>query len=344
MKVTMEQVAQKAGVSKALVSRFLNEKPGVSEKSRIRIKDAIDDLHYRLPGVRSGNVIALVLDGVSSFHAPLLSACSAAALAEGYVMTIVDCFDNNAVKEKTADLISQGSVQGVLLYGSSISDKTMIDIFIQNEIPLVLIENNMPGVDVEKILIDNFQGQHNITKYVIDRGFTDIRMIPWDLSTRAGAERLAGFLAALREHEVMTGNSYVCPPERPGFQGVFDIVSELRSLHNLPEVFVCSGDTIATYVLASCVKLGIKVPEELSVTGFDGLSADIFAAWGPCLTTMRQPLSEMGGFAVKRLLRHIENPGEPPMKRMFHTELVVGETVGLMELNRRKEGPVLKGK
>ncbi|MDR2019981.1 MAG: LacI family transcriptional regulator [Treponema sp.] len=327
MKVTMEQVANRAGVSKALVSRFINEKSGVGKENRARIQDAINYLHYRLPGAREGNTISVILDGVSSFHAPLLSACSAGALAEGYALTIVDCFDDSTVKEEVAGILSRGCTRGVLIYGSSISDKLMIDIFIQNEMPLVLIENDLPGVDVEKILVDNFQGQYNITKHVIDMGFTDIRMIPWNLSTRAGTDRLAGFLAAMREHQLMAGNSYVYPLEKPGFQGVFELIRELYSLRNLPQVFVCSGDTVATYVLASCVKLGIKVPEELSVTGFDGLSADIFASWGPVLTTMRQPLSEMGDFAVKRLLKHIENPGEPALKKMFHTGLIAGETV-----------------
>jgi LacI family transcriptional regulator len=327
MKVTMEQVANRAGVSKALVSRFINGKPGVGKESRSRIQDAINCLHYRLPDTREGNTISIILDGVSSFHGPLLSACSASALAEGYALTIVDCFDDSAIKKEVAGILSQGCTRGILVYGSSISDKAMVDIFIQNEIPLVLVENDLPGADVEKILIDNFQGQYNITKYVIDRGFTDIRMIPWNLSTRAGTERLAGFLAAMRENQLMVGNSYVCPLEKPGFQGVFELVKKLHSLHNLPQVFVCSGDTVATYVLASCVKIGIKVPEELSVTGFDGLSADIFASWGPVLTTMRQPLSKMGDFSVKRLLYHIKNPKEPPLKEMFHTELVVGETV-----------------
>jgi LacI family transcriptional regulator len=327
MKVTMEHVAARAGVSKALVSRFINEKSGVGKENRARIQDAINHLHYRLPGVRDGTTISIILDLVSSFHTPLLSACSAGALEEGYALTIVDCFDDRAIKKKAAGILSKACTRGILVYGSSIFDKVMIDIFIQNEIPLVLVENDLPGADVEKILVDNFQGQYNITKYVIDRGFTDIRMIPWSLSTRSGTERLAGFLAAMRENQLMSGNSYVCPLEKPGFQGVFELVRELHSLNNLPQVFVCSGDTIATYVLASCVKLGIKVPEELSVTGFDGISADIFASWGPVLTTMRQPLSEMGDFAVKRLLAHIRNPEEPSLKKMFHTELVAGETV-----------------
>jgi LacI family transcriptional regulator len=326
MKATMDQVAKKAGVSKALVSRFLNAKTGISENSRVRIKSAIDDLHYRLPGVMSGNTIAIILDGVSIFHGPLLTACSAAALAEGYLLTIVDCFDDDAVKEKIAGIISGDRIQGIIVYGSSLSDKVMIDIFIQHEMPLVLIENDMPGANVEKILVDNFQGQYNITKYIIDMGFTDIRMIPWNISTRAGTERVSGFLAAIRESALMTANNYVYPPEKKGYQGVFEIVEKLFVRHDLPQVFVCGGDTIATYVLASCLKLGIKVPEELSVTGFDGVPSDAYAPWGPQLTSMRQPLSEMGEYAVKRLLKHINNPNEPPNKKFFHTDLIKGES------------------
>jgi LacI family transcriptional regulator len=91
-------------------------------------------------------------------------------------------------------------------------------------------------------------------------------------------------------------------------------------------VFVCSGDTIAAYALISCEKLGIKVPYELSITGFDGIPIEL-APWASLLTTMRQPLAEMGSFAAKRLLWHIQNPGEAPQKTLFHTALIPGETV-----------------
>ena len=327
MKVTMDEVAKKAGVSKTLVSRYLNSKPGVSQENKSRIKNAVDGLHYRLPGIKESAVITIILDGITDFHQPLLEACSAAALEEGCLLTIVDCFDNTSVKVRNADILSRGSVQGVIVYGSSISDKAMIDIFIQNEIPLVLIENDLPGAEVEKILVDNFEGQYNITKHVIDIGFKDIRMIPWDLSTRADTERMAGFLAALRENQLMIGNSYVCPPEKPGFQGVFEMIERFYIHHNLPEIFICSGDSIAAFALISCDKLGINIPGELSITGFDGVEVELFSSWLSRLTTMRQPLAEMGDFAVKRLLKLMRNPGEKPKKTMFQTTLVHGETV-----------------
>ena len=327
MKVTMEEVAKRAGVSKALVSRYLSAKPGVSQANKLKIKDAIDHLHYRLPATKETSNVSIIISGVSDFHQPLLNACSSIALAENSVLSIINCINEVEVKVKTAEILCQRPVQGVIIYGSSISDKAMIDIFIQNKIPLVLMENDLPDTEVEKILVDNFQGQYNMTKYVIDMGFKDIRMIPWDLSTRAGTERMAGFLTALRDNNLMVGNNYIFPPEKPLFEGVFDILKKLHDHKNLPEVFICSGDSVAIKALISCDKLGIRVPEDLSITGFDGIPLELLTPWVSKLTTMRQPLAEMGDFAIKRLLKHIENPDETPQKTIFQSALIKGETV-----------------
>ena len=341
MKVTMGEVAKRAGVSKALVSRYLNGKPGVSQANKIKIKNAIDDLHYRLPGAKEVSSISIIVDGVSDFHVPLLTACSAVALAEGSVLSIINCFNDIDIKIKAAKIISQGSAQGVIVYGSTITDKAMIDIFIQNKIPLVLVENDLPNTDVEKILVDNYQGQYNITKYIIDTGFKDIRMIPYDLSTRAGSERMAGFLAALRENNLMAGNNYIYPLQKPGFQGVFEIINNLKIHNSVPEVLICGDDTVAAHVLISCDKLGITVPGDLSITGFDGIPIDLLAPWAYVLTTMRQPLAEMGDFATKRLLKHIKNPYEAPQKTVFNSTLVRGETVKTGGPNGKNNGAPL---
>lgn len=326
MKATMEQVAQRAGVSKALVSRYLNEKPGVSPESAARIRAAIEHYHYRRPGLAEGNALAIVLEGVSSFHRQLLRACMDAALEHGHVMSIIENFGDDAVKEKSASILSQGCVEGVIVYGSALEDKAMIDILLQNGTPLVLVENDLPGVEAEKILIDNYQGQYGITRLLIEAGYRDIRMIPWDLSARAGTERLAGFLAALRDNGIEPGGSYVYPPEQQGYEGVYQVVERLHSAGSLPEAIVCSGDTTALYVLASFMKLGIRVPRDVAVTGFDGATADSFTNWAPSITTMRQPLYDMGAYAVERLLDRIKNPGGPTKTTVFHSEFVQGET------------------
>jgi len=338
MKVTMDTVAKKAGVSKALVSRYLNSKPGVSPGNRIKIKSAIEQLNYRISGTNGLFSIFMIVDGISDFHAPLLEACSEAALEEGCILSIVNCFNDVDVKIKTAKIISKSPFQGVIIYGSSINDKDMIDLFIRNKTPLVLVENDLPDTEIEKVLVDNFQGQYSLAKHIIDLGFKDIRMIPWDLSTRAGSERMAGFLAALRENNLMTGNNYIYPPEKPGFNGIYDVIKKLHNHKNLPEVFICGDDTVAIHALISCERLGIKVPDELSITGFDGVPLELLAPWTSILTTMRQPLAEMGAFAIKRLLKHIQDPDELPQKTMFHSSFVKGETLKGETLKARGSG------
>ena len=110
-------------------------------------------------------------------------------------------------------------------------------------------------------------------------------------------------------------------------QGVGFAIFKQLDFKNLPEVFICSGDTIAVYALISCDKLGIKVPRDLSIAGFDGVQVELYSPWLSALTSMRQPLAEMGKFAVKRLLKIINDPDEPPQKTLFHTVLIPGETV-----------------
>jgi len=326
LKATMAQVAELAGVSKTLVSRYLNGKPGVSAESAARIQDAIERLKYRLPTAGEARVIALILDDVSLFHGELIRACSDVALENGYVLMVVDGFDDGAIKERAASILARGCVKGVIVYGSAAQDRRAIDTLTQAGIPLVLVENDLPDVKIEKILVDNFNAQYTITQYLIDRGFRDLRIIPWDVSTRAGTERLSGFLAALRDNALTPGNSYLYPPEKWGYASVFNIVKRLYEIDDLPEAFVCSGDTNAAYVLASCIQLGIPVPERVSVTGFDGVLSDRFFTLNARITTMRQPLREMGLCAAKRLLRHIDHPGTPPETSIFHARLVEGDT------------------
>jgi len=322
----MEQVAERARVSKSLVSRYLNERPGVGADSAGRIKEAIDHYHYRLPGTAEGSAIAIMLGGLSNFHRELLEACSGAALERGFVLTAVYTFGSREMKERCAELLAQGCVRGVIVYGSSLDDQDAIEILLQNEVPVVLVENDLPQVEAEKILVDNFRGQYELTRLIIEAGYKDIRMVPWGMSTRAGAERLSGFLAALREYGRAQGNSYIYPLETLSYEGAFEIVQRLHALGNMPEVFVCGGDTTAQLIMSACIKLGYNVPGDIAVTGFDGDSDEFLQIWTPKLTTMKQPLREIGVLAVDRLAEHIAEPQTPVKTTVFEAVPILGDT------------------
>lgn len=326
MKATMEQVAKRAGVSKALVSRYINTGTGVGEKSAEKIQEAIRHYRYHLPGLAAGSEIAMLVNGLAGFHRQLIRSCFDTAFEANYLFTIIECFDDPARKEQAATLLTQSNIRGVLVYGSEMSDKAAIQILTGARIPLVLIENDLPEVEADKILVGNYQGQYRLTRKLIESGYRDLRMVPWGMSTRAGAERLSGFLSALRDGGVHAGNHYLLPLEEATLSCAVALVRRLQSAGELPEVLVCGDDDTAQLMAAACLEAGLRIPGDIGITGFDGVCTDGGRYPDLKLTTMRQPLSEMGSLAVKRLIRKIERPKTEVETVLFDTQLVSGAT------------------
>lgn len=326
MKVTMDQVAKRAGVSKALVSRYINTGTGVGRKSAEKIREAIRHYRYHLPGLAAGSEIAMMVNDLSGFHRQLIQACFDTAYEENYLFTMIECFDDPVRKEKAATLLTQSNIRGVLVYGSEMSDKTAIQILSEARVPLVLIENDLPEVEADKILVDNFKGQYQLTKKLIESGCRDLRMVPWGMSTRAGAERLSGFLAALRDGGVNVGNHYLLPLEDMTIDSAVSMVRRLQASGELPEIFVCGDDDTGHLMAAACMEAGLRIPEDIGVTGFDGIHIQGGRFRSLQLTTMRQPFAEMGSLAVRRLIRKIEYPKTAVETVSFETELITGDT------------------
>jgi len=322
----MEQVAIRAGVSKALVSRYINTGMGVGEKSAEKIREAIRHYQYHLPGLAAGSEIAMLVNGLSGFHAQLTRSCFDTACEENYLFTIIECFGDPARKEKAATLLAQSNIRGVLVYGSEMSDKAAIQILTEAKIPLVLIENDLSEIAADKILVGNYQGQYLLTQKLIESGYRDLRMVPWGMSTRAGAERLSGFLSALRDCGVNSGNHYLLPLKEMTIDCAVKMVKRLLAAGELPDVFVCGDDDTGYLIAAACIEAGLRIPEDIAVTGFDGISTQGGHYRALALTTMRQPFTEMGSLAVKRLIRKIENPKTAVETVLFETALITGAT------------------
>lgn len=326
MKATMEQVAKRAGVSKALVSRYINTGTGVGRKSAEKIQEAIRHYQYHLPGLAAGSEIAMLVNGLSGFHRLLIQACFDTAFEENYLFTIIECFDDPERKEKAAEMLTRSNIRGVLVYGSEMSDKAAIQILTQAKVPLVLIENDLPEVQADKILVGNYQGQYRLTQRLIESGCRDLRMVPWGMSTRAGAERLSGFLSALRDCGANAGNHYLLPLEEATIDCAVNMVKRLLVADELPDVLVCGDDDTGYLMAAACIEAGLRVPEDIGVTGFDGIRMPGGHFRAAELTTMRQPFAEMGSLAVKRLIRKIEYPKTAVETVLFETELIEGAT------------------
>ncbi len=336
---TIVDVARRAGVSQALVSRYLNKRPGVSEKSRQKIQTAIDECGYRRNELARSLVrtrtraIGVVIDSLETgFFEPLVNGIIEAAERMNY--TVLFCLTRGRMelKDRAISYFTHKMVDGVLVYGSDMMDRKIIDDLRAQSFPFVLIENDEPGVPVDKALVDSRDAIRRMTEMLIERGYRDIRYIPWGRGLRAGLERKQGFVEAMDAYGLFDGERSLCfagaPDLEPESADVFALLRDMAARSELPEAFICGADIRAADVLMACSRLGIDVPGQLGVAGFDG-DALMLPYYGyPELTTMCQPLYEMGERAVEMLLARIDEPDLPMRTALFAALLRPGETIG----------------
>jgi len=329
--VSIEDVAREAGVSKALVSRYLNGKPGVGPENRERIAGVVKRLGYRrndlarsLVQQRTG-AIGVVMDTICHpFFFELIRGLETGGQEAGYNIIFCDCMSDTDTKKKYIDYLSHGRVDGFIIYGSLFSDNSIIMELSGSPHPFVLVENDVPGVMADKILVDNRGGVGRMVRRLHGKGYRDIRMVCWRLDTSAGQERLTGFLAGMSACGLRGGADAFY---RAGnAENTKAVINGLIDEGNLPDAFVFGADELAFAAIEVMEQRGVKIPGDVAVTGFDHdfyLSRERLM---PRLTTLEQPLFEMGKIAVGMLAQRIADPSLPVRAMSYTVKLIEGET------------------
>lgn len=337
---TIVDVAKCAGVSPSLVSRYLNNVPGVSAKNREKIKQAIDQCGYRRNELARSLVqlktkaIGVIIDALeTTFFGPLINGIVLTAEASDYTVLFSTTRNKMELKDRAIKYFTHKMVDGIIVYGSNMMDRRIIDEISNIGFPLVLIENDEPAVNVDKVLVNSREALYRATRYLIEGGLRDIRYIPWGHGLRAGHDRQDGFIEAMREAGLFSSERSIClggvDHEDPSLETIEGLLSLLQHNHDLPEAFVCGADIKAADVLMAARRLGISIPNELSVTGFDGDDLLLSYYGYPELMTMSQPLYEMGAKAVELMLDIFNTPNRKIQNVLFSTDMVLGETVKL---------------
>lgn len=332
---SIEDVAKDAGVSKALVSRFLNNKPGVSEKNKEKIAKSIELLHYRRNDIASSLVkqktgaFGIILDSIcNTFIFDLIRGLEIGGQENGYKIIFCDCLENPRIKLNYIDYLSHNRVDGLVMYGSFLTDNEIVEELTRSRFPFILIENDVPGMAVNKVLIDNYGGAKQVVHYLYNKGYRDIRTVCWGMSTFAGRQRCEGFKAGLTECGLpLTEKSlYFDHLNTYEKHEPFEIMSKLINARDLPEAIFFGADELAFSAIKICRQRGVSIPGDIAFIGFDNdfySSGDMLM---PKLTTMAQPLFEIGKTAVQMLAEAVANPDMMPRTVTFSTRLIIGET------------------
>jgi LacI family transcriptional regulator len=337
--VTIVDVAREAGVSYATVSRVINNKNSILPDKRDRVLAAMQRLGYvpnlharKLAGGRS-HVIGLVLHDVwSAYVLEILRGVDEELAAGNYDLMLYTSRQRASNESAFVTTLTQGLADGLLLLLPRGLEKYLQRLR-QQHFPFVLIdhegvENGGPAVGAT-----NHKGAQAATRYLLQLGHRRIGFITGNLAIGAARDRLAGYRAALADHGLREDPELI---EEGDFfhPRAYARAQRLLSLDRPPTAIFASNDVSAFGVIEAARERGLQLPDDLSVMGFDDIPQSAYMH--PPLTTVRQPLEEMGRVAARLLLTTIHDPRRAPERIELPTELVVrGSCAVSKEVSRR---------
>lgn len=346
---TIKDVAERCGLSKTLVSRCLNNQKGVGPESRRRIMAAVEELNYRPNAIarslvlRQTGMLGVVMDDLCSpFFFPVIQGIEAGArgLGKGYDVVFCSGGGDPARKQQQISRLTQGSVDGLIVYGSFVSDDAIIRQLGQTGFPFVLIENDIAVPDIEKVLIDNRQGAKAAVELLIRQGHRRIVHIGGNLNWKITTDRMQGYCDAMRANDLPIDPGMTRFPDFTGlpvrqevaygisykeefFQCGYAEAKRLLAEGELPEAIFFATDMAAFGAWKAFREAGVRVPEDISLVGFDDENPAFCGYDCPAVTTVRQPLRRAGATAAERLIALIEQPEIGRRQTMLPTELVL---------------------
>lgn len=308
-KITITDVARVAGVSESTVSRVLNNEKYVRTDKKRAVRSAVEKLNYRpnmfarsLAGDKSFLIGLLFDDPRGDYLSGLLRGAVKQSQKAGFHL-VVELFDQDA-SYQIEEFLDKLQMSGVILTPPVCDNKVILSALSRRGIPTVRIAPEVPYDGMASIVIDNYRAAFTMTNYLISLGHKAIGFITGDTDHADAGERLRGFKAAMQENGLDLNLDWIEEGSFT-FETGLDCAVRLLSRPKKPTAIFASNDEMAASVITIADKFGIKVPEDLSIAGFDDLSIASFVC--PSLTTIHQPVEDMATAAIKRLMEMREN-------------------------------------
>jgi LacI family transcriptional regulator len=328
-KITILDVAKKAGVSFGTVSRVLNDDVHVKPETRKRVLEAIDRLgfvanrHARiLAGGKAGTIGVVVPDLGTEYIGEIMRGVDAEMGPIGRDLIL---YTTHRDPEKEAAYVAtclDGMADGMLLVLPR-NPSDFVPRLVKRKFPFVFIDHQGTGKDTAAVGAANWQGGYKATEYLIGLGHRRIGFITGWKDVEAAQNRLKGFQSALRTNHIAEDPDLKFEgtfAQSDGYNGGLFFLK----LKNPPTAVFASNDVMAMGVIDAARERGLRVPEDLSVVGFDDIhqASEVH----PALTTIRQPLEKMGRVATQMLLEMLRNPGGRIDRIELPTELVIRDS------------------
>ncbi len=335
--VTIIDIARETGVSYSTVSRVLSGFEFVKDETRQRVLEAAQRLGYVANvGARSlaggkTHIIGLLVPGLdNSYIGEVARGIDQELSSLNYNLMLYTTHQQCGKEAAHVRAIANGLTDGLIVAVPLVTDY-LHELQVQG-LPYVLVDQSDPSGQSWTVDATNRQGAYEATAYLISLGHRRIGLITGMMQIASARERLEGYQAALADHgiafdpELVTQGDFWQPM---GYQAA----SVLLDLEHPPTAIFASSDLSAFGAMQAIHQRGLRIPEDISVIGFDDIPQALLVH--PKLTTVRQPLEEMGRMAVRMLLEQIENPSLPARRVTLSTQLIVRDSCQAVVEQRR---------
>ncbi len=332
---TIYDVAKKAGVSKTLVSRVLNNQSGVGPESKKRIMAAMQELQYKPNALARSlvlqrtNVIGVILDSLTEpYFFDVIRGLEDKVKENQFRAIFCSGRYDRREKETYIDFFSNGVTDGAIIYGSDLDDADLIRKRAEMNFPFVVVENEVEDANVNNVLIDDMYGSKLAIDHLLSCGCKNIMHVTGARRHKASLRRWQGYLEAMTQQNLSQYISVIeCEDfgEKEGYRAVKTFLQNHRK-EDVPEAIYFGADNTAFGGMAALEDAGFRIPEDIRIVGFDDDKPQNLERKVKKLTTIRQPLYQVGTKAVEILLQQIHNPDTPRQKIVIKPELIIRET------------------
>jgi len=328
-RTTMKDVAKKAGVSTATVSRTLTSPDKVSPSARSKVMKAMNELGYSSvlsPRHQKSNdsrtLLILVPDICDPFFHEIIRGIEVTAAAEGYLVLTGDCAHQNLQEVSFLDKILTRQIDGLLLLGSQVP--VLSELSYREQLPPLVMANEFSAdLAFPTVHIDNLTAAFNAVNWLLDAGLKKIACITGPDTMSHCRYRRQGYIQALNRRNIPVEPRYLARGDF-SFSSGSDALTYLMQLPDPPDAIFCHNDRMALGVLHQASVMGIRVPEQLSVIGFDDIDAAQYSH--PPLTTVTQPRFRIGCEAATLLIEIIQGKRVNGGSRLLEAGLTVRQS------------------
>lgn len=329
--LTIKDIAKALNVSASTVSRALKDNPDISVETRKTIQAYAKEHKYTpntlalsLRTNQSNTIGVIVPELANHFFSGVLSGIEMIAEEQDYHVVVCQSLEDYKKEIRNVQAMINARVSGVLVsLAKTTNNYDHFQELIDNNIPVIFFDRICTGIDTEKVVVDDYNGTYTAVEYMAKTGCKRIAFFSAPLNLEISKNRKNGYLDAVRKNQLPVEDSLIriADNKQLGYERALEILQE----PNRPDGFMAMNDYTASGILLAAKKMGLRVPEDISICGFS--NSNISQDTDPMLTTMDQHPQKVGEEAMNLILHKINNPDSKDRKnKIIKTSLIVRET------------------